>query len=351
MKKLLRILLAGWLVLCAGCGGGPVKLYADVRKEDLSTLDARLEADLIETLWFNQTTRWPAGAREIAEAILEKGKNPGLGVRGLHAAGLTGKGVRVAIIDQNLAGDHAEFAGKIEAYKDFGTNQPADEGSMHAPAVASLLAGSTTGTAPDVRVTFAATPSWLNDSLYFADALDWIIAQNAALPADDKIRVVSVSASLSGPGSGFKNQDAWDAAYQRALDAGLLVLDCSEKTGITAACTLDLDDPENPARCIPGYPGKKIPPRKERIYIPTSHRTTAEAYRRGADAYQYTGQGGLSWSVPYLAGVLALGWQLRPDLSGEELLELIFESATLVEGDLRVINPVGFIELVKQAGE
>jgi hypothetical protein len=37
--------------------------------------------------------------------------NPGLGVRELHEEGITGKGVTVAIIDQNMILDHPEFQG------------------------------------------------------------------------------------------------------------------------------------------------------------------------------------------------------------------------------------------------
>ena len=44
---------------------------------------------------------------------------------------------------------------------------------MHGPAVASLLAGKTIGVAPDANIYYAAWPSWLEDSRYAADALDW----------------------------------------------------------------------------------------------------------------------------------------------------------------------------------
>ena len=59
---------------------------------------------------------------------------------------------------------------------------------MHGPAVASLLAGKTIGVAPDAHIYYAAWPSWLEDSRYAADALDWVLEQNEALP-EGKIRV------------------------------------------------------------------------------------------------------------------------------------------------------------------
>jgi len=73
------------------------------------------------------------GAKDIAARIMEEGKNPGLGVRDLHAQGITGKGVNVAIIDQNLLGDHPEYINRIAVYYDSGCETPENEGSYHAP--------------------------------------------------------------------------------------------------------------------------------------------------------------------------------------------------------------------------
>jgi serine protease AprX len=287
----------------------------------------------------------------MADDILVQGMNPGLGIRKLHKQGITGKGVNVAIIDQNLVVDHPEFQGKIIKYIDLGTNQPANQGSMHGPAVASLLVGENIGTAPGASLTFVAAPSWTADAKDQADALNWIIEENEKLPAGGKIRVVSISAAPSGPGSPFTlNNDAWDVAYQRATEAGLLVLDCTTDHGVTAPCYHDLDDPDNVAKCTPGWPGISFHPMPDKIYVPSSFRTTAEEYSQGDFSYQYTGRGGLSWSIPYLAGVLALGWQIRPDLSGTQLLDLVFRSAYSMDGNLKIIDPGAFINMVRLAG-
>jgi hypothetical protein len=245
--------------------------------------------------------------------------------------------------------DHPEFEGKIVKYYDIGTNTPSDEGSMHGPAVTSLLVGENIGTAPDASVYFVAAPSWTADAQFQALALNWIISENEKLPEGSKIRVVSVSAAPSGLGSPFtKNNDAWDAAYQRAGEADILVLDCTYEHGITAPCYYDLNDPDNVAKCIPGWPGiEDYQPMENRIHIPTPRRTTAEEYHQGKFSYQYTGQGGLSWSVPYLSGVLALGWQINPDLSSSELLDMLFDSAYVAEDGAKVIDPRAFIDLVR----
>jgi serine protease AprX len=322
-----------------------IEPYQDVRYQNMSNLS--LGEALIKTLWFNESTIWSKEDKPVAQNILELGMNPGLGVRELHAEGITGKGVTVAIIDQNMELDHPEFQGKIIKYHDVGTNRPSDAGSMHGPAVTSLLVGENIGTAPDARVYYVAAPSWLLDAQYYADALDWIIAENKKLPEGSKIRAVSVSTMPSGIWALLtKNNHAWDSAYKRATDAGILVLDCTYEYGITVPCTYDLHDPDNIAKCIPNWTGPTDSPHP-RINIPTSRTTAIEGDFGGLFSYQFTGDGGLSWSIPYLTGILAMGWQINPDLTSSQLLGMLYASAYKTNGPAGIINPKAFIDMVK----
>jgi hypothetical protein len=226
------------------------------------------------------------------------------------------------------------------AYEDMGCNS---SNSMHGPAVASLLAGSKTGTAPDVKIYYAAVPSWLGDSAYYAKALDWVISQNRTRPEAERIRVVSVSAAPSGKGSPFtKNTALWDEAVARAEAAGMLVLDCTEERGIVGSCWFRGGDRGLPSACVPGYPGVPARPDTKQVLAPTSPRTSAEQYADSDYGYVYWGRGGLSWAVPYVAGVLALGWQVRPQMSAAEAKELLLRTAEPVEGG-RIIHPEKFV--------
>lgn len=329
-----------------------VEDYADVRSRPLGFFDFSAQPNLLATLTFNEKTIWPEPGRMPADSdpnrLLRQAMNPGLGIRDLHRQGITGRGVNVAIIDQPIYLDHPEFAGKIPAYHDVGCDS---ETSMHGPAVASLLVGTKCGTAPGARVYYVAAPSWSADSAYQAEALDWIIEQNAALPASQKIRVVSVSAAPSGRGSPFtKNRGMWDEAYARAEAAGILVLDCTRHHGFVAPCWYDPADPEDVSKCTPGYPGMPAwPTSPARILVPASPRTTAEQRSKGDHTYQYCGRGGLSWAIPYCAGVLALGWQIRPDIPPRQMRDLLFESGHTTETDARIIDPPAFVSLVREA--
>ena len=57
----------------------------------------------------------------------------------------------------------------------------------------------------------------------------------------------------------------------------------------------------------------------------------------------------MSWAIPYCAGVLAMGWQIRPDLPAEQMKELLFESAYTKKDGAKIIDPKKFIRIVKTA--
>ncbi len=312
--------------------------------------ESEYNKDDIFTYTFNEETIFK-GSEDLKEKIMENGKNPGLGIRSIHKQGITGKGVNVAIIDQNLLLNHPEFAGKITSYYDTGCGTDKEEGSMHAPAVTSILVGNNIGVAPDAKVYFAAVPSWFLDSSYYAKGLDWIIEENKKLPVDEKIRVVSVSAAPSGDASLFKkNLEMWDDAVLEAQKEGILVLDCrdDDKTGIIYPAFYDPTNPKDISLCTGGFPPSmiyKIPSSK--IGVPTSYRTVAEEYTEGSPSYQYTGEGGLSWGIPYGAGVLALGWQINPDLDNDKIIQMLLDTCSVANDGSNIINPTEFIEAVK----
>lgn len=334
-----------------------VEPYADIRyfEDDPGSKEVyeagTFREEDIYTFTFNEGTVLE-GSEELQAQIMEEGKNPGLGVRALHEQGITGEGVRVAIIDQNLLLDHPEFAGKIEDYYDTGCDQPADSGSMHAPGVTSLLVGESIGVAPGATVYFAAAPSWNGDSAYYADGLNWIVEQNEKLPEGEKIRVVSVSAAPSGEWSPFtKNLEMYDQAVEAAQAAGIVVLDCrtGEETGFIASAFFDPTAREDPTACTGGWPSNPMTVSSSEIGVPCSYRTVAEEYWEGEISYQYDGSGGQSWGIPYAAGVLALGWQVAPELDGETMLQLLKDSCATAHDGSRIIDPAAFIEAVREA--
>lgn len=325
-----------------------VSPYQDIRWKDLRKIELQLDSSIIKTLRFNEKTIWPDKYKSYTAYLLSAGKNPGLEIRSLHKEGITGKGVVVAIIDQNICLDHPEYINKIKEYHDVGCKMPANRSSMHGPAVVSLLVGDSIGTAPDAMIYFVAAPSWNADAKYQADALNWIIDKNSTLPEGEKIRAVSISAAPSGQGSPFrKNNSLWDSSYSRAIKSGLIVIDCTSDNGITSPCYNDIDHPDDISKSSPGFPGMAFTADSNRICVPNSLRTVAEEYNQGVFSYTYCGRGGISWAEPYLVGVLALGWQLRPEISGQEMIRLLYSTSYFKEKRVKIIQPKVFIDSVK----
>jgi subtilisin family serine protease len=339
-----------------------VQAYEKVGSKDLRASDLRYAGDILNTLEFNQETLWPPPERLPKgfdpKALLRQGMNPGLGVRALHAQGITGSGVHVGLIDQPLLLDHPEYAGKIVSYHalDCGPHKS----SMHGPGMTSELVGKRCGTAPGASLHVVAVPSWNMDASDYARALDRFVTYNEGAPKDQRIRVVSVSAQPSGEGSVYKNQSLWDEAVQRAQDTGILVLDLTWHHGFVSQCWLDPENRESVQARTPGFRNGQVEVDKGQIHVPSAPRTAAEADEDGSFGYAYDGGGrrsrrpkaknGYSDTIPYTAGILALGWQIRPYLTPAQMKEFLFASAYVHETGAKIIQPKAFIDLVRNQG-
>lgn len=81
------------------------------------------------------------------------------------------------------------------------------------------------------------------------------------------------------------------------------------------------------------------------LCVPADYLTVAN----GTDdsSYTYYGAGGLSWASAYLAGLLALGLQVKPDARAEELFAALRETATRLEWGGMLVNPPAFVQALR----
>lgn len=364
---LVAVLLLGLVTACSRPAGAPgakpapslemqpgdlvnglPKRYGDFRSKDLSKFDLANSADLLTTLTFDIATAWPPAAKLPKgfnpDAVLAWGKSPGLGVAQLNAKGITGKGVAVAFVDQPLLLSHQTLKGLDLIYTKVRlTPGQGDKTSMHGPAVTSLLAGLGMGVAPGVKLYFYAHPPWLADQTTHADALREAIKQNRQLPAGQKIRVIGFS---DGRDPSEKNLEAFVAAIAEAEAEGIMVVDVEHPFNLMPVIAHPFTDKEKSDNWKVA-PWAAHGPDKGALYVPTGGRTAATGYPTQDDAFAYWSEGGLSWAVPYVVGTLALGWQVDPDLTGENAVKYMLESGTPFRGG-KLINPQGFVDLVGQ---
>lgn len=313
----------------------------DLRGLDISALDLSGRTTDLVFADFDTRTKFPARLPEGFDPAryLELGRDPGLGVRALHAKGITGKGIGIGIIDQPLLVTHKEYAGELRSYEEMHLLHKAPQATMHGGAVSSIAAGKTCGVAPDADLYYIATDFFDADGeinfAYLAAAIDRLIAISGALPKDRRIRAISISRGF-GPGENGAGELL--AAIDRARAKGILVVTTS--TGnyydfkFTGLGRSPLADPGAAASYGPGmfwsadFFAGRAKFAEGRLLVPMDSRTTAAP--DGDDDYVFYSDGGMSWSAPYIAGLYALACQAGPQVTPEAFLKKAMETSVTV---------------------
>lgn len=354
-------------------GNSTMPFERDLINYDPSGLDLR--NNLIELLHsdFDSKTNWPKSIPDgfNPDSIMELGKNPGLNVRKLHEVGITGKGVGIAIIDKALLVDHIEYRDQLRMYEEIHGLRN-ERASMHGPAVASIAVGKTVGVAPEADLYFISSddgtifnrikyilfknrdinPKWRVKSIYR------VLEINRTLPLDKKIRVLSISS-----GSYRRN---FLKAIEDAGKEGLFVISSSLSyphnlrfSGLGRDC---LTDPDNILSYFPGsfwsntfYKSPDNFKIDSTLMVPMDSRCTAS--QSGKSSYAFYSLGGLSWSIPYIAGLYALACQVKPSVIPQEFWNKALETGDEIKIEKnnkvyklgKIVNPVKLIESLKES--
>ena len=340
----------------------------DVRSCDLSAWDfTNYTADeLADVLTFDSKTKFPTKdklPKGFSPAqILRKNQNPGLNIRKLHKQGITGKDVNIAIIDQSLLLDHEQYADRLQYYWQDPSHRPyADSSaSMHGPAVTSILAGKTVGVATQANIYYWAGKFEKKGNVFnaapIAEVLEQVLRYSFYLVDSEHskpIRAVSIS-------RGFDERDHGSAQFNKIVkeleDRGIAVFTTNDV--YTLSRTHSLASPDGTDYCRPAYWTQKTDfasyAQFEDILIPTDFRVTAAP--NGTTDYVHYAQGGLSWAVPYLAGLYALGVQVYPDLTKKVFMQAARDTADtkncVYEGEKFTVryfvNPTALINRLKE---
>jgi subtilisin family serine protease len=335
---------------------GPGQTLLDLRFDDLSGLDLAGSAEIAAgDVTFNDRTVWPAADQMPAgfdrRRIMELGLNPGLGVRGLHAQGIDGRGVGIAIIDQPLLTSHEEIAGRLRWYEELSLEY-GGRTSVHGSAVTSLAAGRAAGAAPGADLYYFSMGDNLSTYLwqfhYAAEGIRRVLQLNRVLPPEGQIRVISISLGWEP----YRGAGWYDVAgaVEEARAQGVLVVYTSMQfaygVGYLGLDRSPLDDPDL-------FESYRIDPYFEPMYLsgktpwkiffaPMNSRAAADP--AGDDQYAFYRQGGLSWTTPWIAGVYALAAQADPSITPDRFLELALETGRTIdvahEGETYTLGPI-----------
>jgi hypothetical protein len=318
--------------------------FTGLQGKSLANLDLRGHKETLEKMRFDTRTLWPEPNRMPEgfdpAALLEAGKNPGLGIRALHEQGVDGSGVGIAIIDQPLLRNHIEYADRIVRYEPKSLTARFLPAQMHGAPVASIAVGKNCGIAPGAALYYFAVPTWSwLDNRPWADLLDEIIQLNGTLKDSEKIRVVSISLGAFSERQYF---NLWKETVEKAEQDNILVVTCDPaflKYGtLERISNTDADDPLS-------YKAGRYSARDAALKVPAGGRTTAS--HQGPEVYTYWTDSGMSWAVPYLAGLAALAYQVNPEIKPDEIVKLWVETAVKTD-EGPIVNPRGFIEVVRK---
>ncbi len=336
----------------------------DCSQMDLSAYDPQF-------IEFDEKTKWPTDKAKMPKdfdpkAVMEQGKDTGLNVKKLHKQGITGKGIRVAIIDQPLA-SHKEYNDQLVHYEEIGVEEDIQllkkehpeisldsfepKGSMHGSAVASLLVGKECGVAPEAELYHFARYLARNEKgeetcENEAKALERILQINKKLPKEERIQVVSISWNAMADPK-FHGYERFHKVAEKLIKQGVFICDVGCSAHNKLGQKMDFFGANREMNGNPNdssiYSVRSF--FKDSLLFPRAQRTTA--CPQGNDMYVHYGNGGESWRVPCTAGMFALARQVNPDITPEQFYQLGLKTGKEINGNF-LVQPEALIEAVKE---
>jgi hypothetical protein len=290
-------------------------------------IDALTSMDQVEMIWND----------EPVHTMLDQSV-PLIGAPMAWGQGITGKGIKVGILDTGIDSDHPDFAQRIAEVKDFTGERPNDNHG-HGTHVAGILGGSGAasngkykGVAPECLLYIAKVllgDGSGNTSDVIA-GIDWMMQQG--------VQVINLSLGNEGASDGT---DALSIMCDGAVDHGLVVCVAAGNSGpgdstigipacaknvITIGATSKSDQaasfssrgPTSDNRVKPDicFPGVSI----------ISCRASGTSMGSPVDSH-YTSASGTSMATPHASGTCALLLQARPDLSPQQIKDLLMTTA------------------------
>ncbi len=252
--------------------------------------------------------------------------------------GLTGEGVRIAIVDTGIDATHPDFQGRIVAVTDF-TGEGNGDRSGHGTHCASIAAGSGTagggkyrGVAYKASI-YAAKVLKADGSGMMSDVMagiEWAVNQG--------VHIISLSLGAPGPSDG---SDALCETCDAAVAAGVMLCAAAGNEGpqpytvgspgaarnvLTIGAVNDQDRMANFSSRGPTSDGRTKPD----VVLPGVDIIAARASgtRMGApvDNY-YTSASGTSMATPIAAGICALLLQREPQLKPAQIKQRLMSTA------------------------
>ncbi len=279
----------------------------------------------------------------------------------LHGQGIDGRGVTVAVIDSGVVA-HEDFGDRIKAFKDFGSRRrkPFDYRG-HGTHVAGVILGdgkTVDGIAPKADLVACRVSS----NLEVIKALDWVVENKEKYSID--VLNLSLGVDTSDPDSAL-----FVAAAERAVDAGIVVVVSSGNDCQGAVCRSTISSPGNSPKVITvgalddrgttllgddtvwskssqGGKGLSKPDLIAEGADVVSVLAPGSRYaERVANESLYFALSGSSLAAPMVAGAAALMLQVNPNLTHQQIKDIVRETADPLKGASRFAQGSGRLDL------
>lgn len=254
------------------------------------------------------------------------------------AAGFTGKGVKVAVIDAGMA-MHDEIGGRVVGGIDLfeRDNDPSPRPGMyddHALGVGAIIAGShaprggrdTKGVAPDASLLNVRIGDGNNNIATVAEGIRWA--------ADNGARVISVPLGSGNLESAQVEVDAIHYAFAR----GSVVVIAGGNSGNHGPTGPALVAQSGKAIAVGNLDALAATPflssnQPGATPFPWVMAASSGYLPKPDGGYGYHADGGTSFAGPYVAGLAALLFQQDPDASAGEIIARILQGARIGENE------------------
>ena len=241
--------------------------------------------------------------------------------------------VRVAVIDTGVDLDHPDLAGKVVAQADVVSNDgSADDGDGHGTHVAGIIAANTNnyvgvaGVAPGIRLIAVDVFTGIGNNAY---ALTSDVIEGMQFASSNGADVINLSLGL------YYRDTAYEQAVNAAVSQGILVVCAAGNDNTTtphypsdfdAAVSVIATDWYDGRASYSNYgPGKDISaPGGDDESLPYSGESLIlSTYKDGG--YRYIG--GTSQAAPVVSGVAALILSVNPNLTVNEVKNILYTTA------------------------
>jgi subtilisin family serine protease len=302
----------------------------------------------------NTNTPWPKPTGDLFKYSgvgREQHANDQLGLAGLHAEGVTGKGYSIAFIDNSIARSHPAFSDIdvicVNASESGGSENPCPNMTTpsHGQGVAGTMGGKF-GAAPGARL--------ISIQGSMVGGLTWV--------ADNYKRLNITAVSLSIGQGGGRDNLVCGVAVPKGFKEILTRLSNEDVAVLFSTANQGTVNWVREPNCLPGVISVASVNSSDPSQIATYSSISpdidllapAEFYSTGTNGAEEM-FGGTSQATPFAAALFALGKQARPDANIAQIFYYIKKTAAPVDDiyvkQIPVIRPVEMVKALKEAKE